>query len=524
MRHILLSIFLFLCATSMAQDIELKDLKLVNATSANASMRKDINGRTGCLLRLQMKEEGAQFEGNILGDVEYKNGEYNIYMTHGSRRLSIKHDNYLPVTIVFYTLGTKSLNEGSEYLMTTKLHKEKQKRDPKKKGIVVFNVNPTSAVLSIDGNPQPIDVSGSYILNLPYGTHYYSTTYDNFTVDNQVVRVDKQPKQITVDLTEFCPSLSIDCNDNDAKIYTNNEYRGNAKWNGIVSPGKYVIQVRKDGFRTMSQTVTLQENQTFNAHFDKLKLITGSLEVNYEPIGADVYIDGKKVGVTPLKLNTITPGKHVLRISKELCTDETKNIIVTEDQTLNVKGSLPMTFWAVIINEAEKGDGCAMLYLSYMYIIKELVSFMGIGCEEGDCSICYHRFCNLSKSAYDGIEGGDEVLNYEKAVYWLKRAQKTKPTHTKNDEDEIITKESYDALIAARLCFCYAKLHNYDESYSWALKCFKETIAGKRLLAWHYYFGYGVKKDTTKALQLYPEINQEVNSEGSDYYLFPYGL
>ncbi len=515
MKSVIIGFFLLISSSLLAQDIEIKGMKQVKAT-AEAAARKDINGINCGLVRVKMSEEGAQFTGNIVGNVEYVKGEYLVYMAVNSKRLNIKHPNYLPVTIVFSDFNIKKIQSNTEYQMETKLHKEKQKRNPKKKGIAVFNVNPTSAVLAIDGEPLPVDISGSYTVNIPYGTHYFSTTYDNFTIDNQFVHVDKLPKQITVDLTEYCPWLIIDCSDDDAEIYTNDTYRGEGKWEGLVAPGEYVIQARKDGCRTLSQTIMLQENQTFSAHFDNLKIISGSVKVEYEPIGSSVYLDGEKVGVTPLELNAVTPGKHKLRISKEFCTDETKNIFVSEDQTLNVKGSLPMTFWAVLLNEAEKGNGCAMLYLADMY---STAYGYGAGFEWGACDVCYERFCELSKSRFIGIEEKsyytDEEANkpnYEKAIYWLKRAQKAKPTHTQTSDDEwIITKESYNIYILYRLIECYARLHKYSESFSLSMKCYKEYNKGELSLAWHYYFGKGVQRDFRESFSLAMEYYKKYN-------------
>lgn len=517
MKHFLVILVSLFCTTLMAQDIEVKNMKQVKATP-EASARKDLNGNACGLLRVKMAEDGAQFTGNIIGNVDYVKGEYLVYMTNGSKRLSIKHPNYLPITIVFSEYDIKKIESNTEYQMVTKLHREKQQRDPKRKGVVVFSVNPTSAVLAIDGNPQPIEGSGSYTVSIPYGIHYYSTTYENFTVDNQMVRVDKQPKQVTVDLTEFCPLLDIDCNDKDAAIYTNNEYRGNGKWNGLVPPGEYVIQARKDGFRTISQTVTLQENQTYSAHFDKLKPITGSMKVDYEPIGADVYVDGRKVGTSPCILDALTTGRHKLRISKEYCTDVNTNIVITEDQTLSIKGSLPMTFWGTVLNEAEKGDACAMLYLAYMYD-----GCLGgeVGWQCGDCYLCYKRFCQLAKREFNGFEENGDYFktdyepNYEKAIYWLKRAQKVKPTHTDDAYyGRTITEKSYNTYIMSRLSYCYERMHNYSESLSWAMKCYKEYDEGSPL-AYHYYYGYGVQKNVSMAHKLYPKIDEH----DDDYYI-----
>lgn len=484
-------LFAFYANVLFAQDIEVKSLKQIKA-SAEASTRKDLNDKTCGLLRIKMDEEGAQFSGNLVGDVVYKNGEYLLYMSSGSKRISIKHPNYLPITVLFSEFGINKLASGEEYKMATKLHKEKQKSDPKKRGIVQFRITPSSAVLAIDNQPEASADSGNYTVSLPIGTHYYSVTYDDFTIDNQAVKVEKQPKTVEVDLTEFCPWLNIKSQDTDADIYINDEWRTTGNWSGLVAPGEYTIQARKEGFRTLSQTVTLQENEQFTVDFEQMKPIVGSLKVDYEPRNAEVFLDGEKVGVTPLSLDKVKPGRHKLEVKKEFCKDVSKNIIITEEQELEVKGKMPMTFWGVLLDEAEKGDGCAMILLAYYFINPDWNS--------PPCSECYDRYINLVNEGYNGIENNfddNRTPNYPKAIYWLEKATNHSPIH-KFDH--------YQACVLYQLSFCYAQQEKYDDSFRLAKKCHDKYQQGKELLAWHYYFGKGTTMNKSLALKLWDNI------------------
>lgn len=506
MKIVIIGFLLLFCSTAMAQDIEVKSMKQVKP-STEAGARKDLNDVTCGLLRVKMDENGAQFEGNIIGDVAYTGGEYRIYMTKGSKRISIKHPNYLPITILFSDYRVSKLESGAEYVMTTKLHKEKQKADPKKRGIVVFTVNPTSATLAIDGKAQDYDAGGAYTASLPYGTHYYSVTYDNFTIDNQVVRVDKEPKAVNVDLTEFCPWIQVKTEDDDADIYINDILRGTGQWEGLITPGEHVIQIRKEGYHTQSQTVMLQENQFFNVHFDKMNVIAGSLKVDYEPIGAEVFLDGKKVGVTPLELKTVKPGRHQLKIRKEFCKDSLmRPIMIIEDQELNIKGSLSMTYWAELLNEAAQGDACAMHMLGTYY---SSLWEDGYGWEAGWCESCYRRFTNKCHHSYNGVEErglwNQEELppNYHTSIFWLKKALDGKSVHKGNP---------FNACIMTAISICYAHLKQYDESFRWAKQCVDTYKSGNNFLAWHYYYGRGTPQNLALAKKYFKSNNSNYDS------------
>lgn len=48
-----------------------------------------------------------------------------------------------------------------------------------------------------------------------------------------------------------------------------------------------------------------------------LKRVVGGLMIHTEPPGANIYIDGKSVGVSPYEVKEVSPGSHRVRIVKE---------------------------------------------------------------------------------------------------------------------------------------------------------------------------------------------------------------
>ena len=157
-----------------AQDIEVKKFEpLEKDQTAALSPRKDINGVTCGLVKVLLKEPGAEFEGSVMGDVQFTGKEYLVYLPNGTKRLGIKHPDYLPTTIVFADYGTKKVASSTTYELKVKTNKKQVKVDNSKKGMAVFNIKPSNAMLLIDG--QIADGSGgAYTLSLPYGTHYYT--------------------------------------------------------------------------------------------------------------------------------------------------------------------------------------------------------------------------------------------------------------------------------------------------------------------------------------------------------------
>ncbi|MGN1213303.1 MAG: PEGA domain-containing protein, partial [Bacteroidaceae bacterium] len=63
----------------------------------------------------------------------------------------------------------------------------------------------------------------------------------------------------------------------------------------------YLVETKKAGHRPSQQEVTISEesaNQTIS--LNKPSPIYGSLDINSTPADADIYLDDKKIGTTPM--------------------------------------------------------------------------------------------------------------------------------------------------------------------------------------------------------------------------------
>jgi tetratricopeptide (TPR) repeat protein len=68
--------------------------------------------------------------------------------------------------------------------------------------------------------------------------------------------------------------------------------------------------------------------------------LTDSLTVISTPGGADVYLDGKKVGATPLKLNSVVVGDHILKVVKEFFQPKELNFRIDKGEDNRVQVQL----------------------------------------------------------------------------------------------------------------------------------------------------------------------------------------
>lgn len=114
---LLLSIFGVLAIG--AQELTVKSFNPAPFDLAAASKPViDYNGVACGLVKVRLASEGAEFEGNVMQPVEFKAGEYWVYMTKGSYKLKIKHPKFIPLDISFRDYGVRGVESNCTYELT----------------------------------------------------------------------------------------------------------------------------------------------------------------------------------------------------------------------------------------------------------------------------------------------------------------------------------------------------------------------------------------------------------------------
>ena len=143
--------------------------------------------------------------------------------------------------------------------------------------------------------------------------------------------------------------------DSNSDVLINGAFKGKGNWTGKLQEGIYVFEARKENHRTVQKSVEIVAGNNQTIKLDSPEAINGSLEISSNPAGADIYIDGKHCGNTPNYIESIIIGTHKLKLEKEGCASVTKNIVIEENQTLEIKEQLP-TGKEVTIKTDNTGD------------------------------------------------------------------------------------------------------------------------------------------------------------------------
>ena len=165
--------------------------------------RNDLNGNPCGLVRVQLVAAGAKFEGNVLGEVDYKTGEYWVYMSAGSYMLRIKHPNFLPIDLNFRDYGIRKVEGKCVYVLTLSMP---QGATPVQKQNLIVNYSPASAIVMIDS--KPYQGNGRVEVELPVGSHDYQVIAIGYTTAEGSVKLSADnPRVINETLIANAPEL-----------------------------------------------------------------------------------------------------------------------------------------------------------------------------------------------------------------------------------------------------------------------------------------------------------------------------
>ncbi len=172
--------------------------------------------------------------------------------------------------------------------------------------------------------------SHTLLIQLP---QYESHT---MTVD---VPSDGSTLKVSVPMTANFGTLTVTA-PGGSHIYVNNDDKGVSPWTGKLSAGPYVVEARLESHRTTSKRVDVAKGGKHEVTLDAPVPIYGTLNVTSKPVGADVYVDGKKVGATPDIFSNVLEGTRTVELKKSGYTVYSSKVTVSEGKVTDLAATL----------------------------------------------------------------------------------------------------------------------------------------------------------------------------------------
>jgi hypothetical protein len=220
----------------------------------------------------------------------------------------------------------------------------------------------TSGSLRVDSNPSGaavyVDsiyrgVTSTIVGNLAPGTHSVRLSKAGYqdwtgtvsisagatTTLSPILTPDQQPQYATVSITSNPPG---------ANVYGDGVYVGQTRASGPlvftqVVPGVHTILISKAGYQDYTATRTVVAGQNYDIDVTLPAVpnpTTGGISVTSSPSGAEVYLNNAFKGLTPITLESLTPGSYTVLLKLSGYTDWSATAQVAAGQTSQLTATL----------------------------------------------------------------------------------------------------------------------------------------------------------------------------------------
>ena len=216
-------------------------------------------------------------------------------------------------------------------------------------------------VISREGKAPIVSTSSIAPLRLPKGNYnftfekqgYVTQTKEITLQDDKTVEIKMEKGASEVRFS--APGIvSIQSDPEGAEVELNGQKVGTTlgTYQGSHYAGEYTLTLRKDLYHPTNKSFTLKAGEVLDIPVLILKPRFGYCFISSNPDSADIYLDEKHIGKTPLKKEKISSGAHTLRISKNKYKTHQEQFVVKDGDEPKFDVTLKSNFALVEINSA----------------------------------------------------------------------------------------------------------------------------------------------------------------------------
>ncbi len=250
-------------------------------------------------------------------------------------------------------------------------------------GKVMIVTEPAGARVTIKGELKGL--TPLILQDLPLGTYEAMLDKSGFEPKPVAWKIaGPRPIEVAIPMASNIGVLVVKSNPSRAAVYINDKLVGHTEYRTNLEEGQYNLKISSPGYAEINRNVIVTKNKELEENVQMAEL-PGSLEVISKPDKAEVKIDDKTHGVTPLKLDTLKAGKYTVTISKDGYDTATREVeiarggkqLIELDMTRNTSGidlvvnppGVTVYMNGKVIGVTEKGEG---EYLSKTISLRDL--------------------------------------------------------------------------------------------------------------------------------------------------------
>lgn len=252
-------------------------------------------------------------------------------------------------------LKSEALREGSYHVKTTLSSYSTDERDVTvvrgQTSDISIPLSATFGYLEINSSPEQganVYINDMQVGETPYrsdklsaGVYKVKVVQSMYAPQEREVQIVKgQAQKVSFDLAATFSEVIIRTEELQAEIYINGEKKGTGVWKGRLTAGIYQLASRMDGYRNGTKSVEIMPGVNQEFVIPAPTPVYGTLNINSNPVGGIIKIDGKEVGRTPDIISKVLVGERRIEVVREGCAASTQRVVIEEGKVKELNVSL----------------------------------------------------------------------------------------------------------------------------------------------------------------------------------------
>ncbi len=297
---------------------------------------------------------------------------------------------------------------------------------PLKKSTLDVAMRPSCGSIAITSNPKGAElvINGRSVGKTPYelkdapaGELTVALRQECYQpLEAKIKVVPGEEKGYSFDLKRICSNLKVVSKPEGAKVFIDGEEVGKTPLSlAKLTKKRIAVELEKECYEPLSRTVSLVPGDE-NKLDVTLKRVCGGVVIKSRPSGATIFIDGKKVGKTPLDLPKLTNKKLRLKLEKACYHPLAKVVDIVPGKVRELDLNLKESCGAIKVDSRPKG--------AEVFINGELVGktpLLKKGLEAGLAEVVVRRGMESWKKRIEVEPGKTKELTakLEKKDFWV---------------------------------------------------------------------------------------------------------
>lgn len=243
-------------------------------TARIVAPKRDQNNEVCAIIKVVTKDKGLFFEPDALGIVARTDqpGEIWLYVPHGAKRITIKHESFGILRNYFYN---ESIDKATVYELAIQLPQKQQTTQEivyvEKEittQVLMMNYSPTHAHIYIDDTLQ-VSKNGAFLKDLSLGKHRYRIVASHYeSEEGEVNLVPEKMSALNVNLLPTFGFISASSTPA-ARIEINKKTVGTSPYSSdTLAVGTYTVRAERKWHVPQEQRINVKPSETTLAVFN----------------------------------------------------------------------------------------------------------------------------------------------------------------------------------------------------------------------------------------------------------------